>query len=240
MAQRQIPLGTGIYLRSDAARRLHVSTPRLRRWVDGYTYWYDHRGSRTTRRSRPPIVTRDLTVIDRAIALSFVELIELRIVKALVDHDMSLQAVRRVAEVAAAYFQTEHPLASKRLYTDGKKAFAAMHGDERDVPDLVELSRHHVEQVIAGPVFQPFLAEIDFNPTTALAERWWPLGKNAPIVLDPAIGFGAPTIAGTAIRTSTIARMAQEGGTRQTAEAFQVDLVQIEAAWEFEQQLQAA
>jgi uncharacterized protein (DUF433 family) len=240
MTPHTIPLGTGIYLRSDAARLLRVSAPRLRRWVDGYTYWYDRHGSPTTRRSRPPIVSRDLPVIDRAIALSFVELMELRVVKALVDHGMSLQAVRAVAMVAADYFQTQHPLASRRLYTDGKKAFAALHGDNRDIPDLVELSPHQVEQVIAGEVFQPFLAEVDFNPTSALAERWWPLGKDVPIVLDPAIAFGAPSVAGTAIRTSTLARMIAETDPVETAAAFQLEPAQATAAWDFEQQLHAA
>jgi uncharacterized protein (DUF433 family) len=179
-------------------------------------------------------------VIDRAIALSFVELMELRVVKALVDHGMSLQAVRGVAGVAAAYFGTQHPLASRRLYTDGRKAFAALHGDDRNMPDLIQLSPHEVEQVIAGEVFQPFLAEIEFNSATALAERWWPLGKNVPIVLDPAIAFGAATVAGTAIRTSTLARMTDESSVRETADAFQVEVSQVEAAYEFEQQLRAA
>jgi uncharacterized protein (DUF433 family) len=185
-------------------------------------------------------VKRDLPVIDHAIALSFVELMELRVVKALIDHGMSLQAVRAVANVASAYFGTAHPLASKRVYTDGKKAFAALHGDERETPDLVELSLHRVQQVIAGKVFQPFLAEIDFNSSTSLAERWWPLGRDVPIVLDPHIAFGAPTVAGTGIRSSTLVRMMEEDGVEATASAFQLSGVEVQAAWDFEQYLQAA
>lgn len=240
VTQHPIPLGTGIYLRSDAARLLRVSAPQLRRWVDGYTYWYDRHDRHTTRRSRPPIVSRDLPVIDRALALSFLELMELRVVKALVDHGMSLQAVRGVARVAADYFQTQRPLASRRLYTDGEKAFAAIHGDNRRMPDLVELSPRELEQVIAGEVCQPFLAEVDFNPTSALAERWWPLGKDVPIVPDPAIAFGAPSVAGTAIRTSTLARMIAETDSLETAAAFQLEPAKVEAAWEFEQEIRAA
>ena len=183
---------------------------------------------------------RDLPVIDSAIALSFVELMELRVVKALLDHDMSLQAVRAAASVASAYFGTEHPFASRRVYTDGKKAFAALHGDEREAPDLVELTRAHVQQVIAGKVFQPFLAEIDFNPSTSLAERWWPLGKQVPVVLDPRIAFGAPTVAGTGIRTSTLVRMVDVDGLSATASAFQLSHIEIRAAQDFELHLHAA
>ena len=235
---QQIRPGTGIYVRTDAARLIGVAPSRLRRWVDGYTYWPEGSPRTSSRRRRPRIVRRDLPVIDKSIALSFVELMELRVVKALLDFDMSLQAVRSVANVAAEYFGTEHPLASKRLYTDGRKAFAAVLGDDRDEPDLVELSRNRIQQVIAGKVFHPFLAEIDFNPKTALAERWWPRGKKVPVVLDPQIAFGAPIVAGTAIRTSTLVRMADEVGAAETADAFDLKMSDVEAAQDFEQTLQ--
>ena len=107
-----------------------------------------------------------------------------------------------------------------------------------DEPDLVELSRNRIQQVIAGKVFHPFLAEIDFNPKTALAERWWPRGKKVPVVLDPQIAFGAPIVAGTAIRTSTLVRMADEVGAAETADAFDLKMSDVEAAQDFEQTLQ--
>jgi uncharacterized protein (DUF433 family) len=240
MTRDAVRLGTGIYLRSDAARLIGVAPSRLRRWVEGYTYRSVASPRVGSRRQRPPVVKRDLPIVDSAIALSFVELMELRVVKALLDHDMSLQAVRAAASVASAYFGTEHPLASRRVYTDGKKAFAALRGDERDVPDLVELTRHRVQQIIAGKVFQPFLDEIDFNPSTSLAERWWPEGKDVPIVLDPRIAFGAPIVVGTGIRTSTLARMAEEDGTDTAANAFQLGVAEVLAARDFELRLRAA
>jgi uncharacterized protein (DUF433 family) len=232
--------GTGIYLRSDAARLLRVSPTRLRRWVEGYTYRYQQSGRPASRRRRPPVVRRGLPIVDGSVALSFVELMELRVVKALIDEGVSLQAVRVVARVASEYFETDHPLASQRLYTDGSTVFAELLGDEREVPDLVELSRKRVNQVIAGRIFQPFLVEIDFNPETALAERWWPLGRRIPIVLDPEIAFGAPVIAGTAVRTSTLARMAGEESVAEAAYAYDLEQEQVRSAVEFEHQLAAA
>lgn len=240
MAQTLIHPGTGIYLRSDAARLLRVSQTRLRRWVEGYTYRYQRSGRVASRRRRPPVIERGLPVIERSVALSFVELMELRVVKELVRRGLSLQAVRVVASVASEYFQTAHPLASRRLYTDGTKVFTDRLGDERDVPDLVELSRARIDQLIAGHVFQPFLAEIDFNPSTALAARWWPLGREASVVLDPEISFGAPVVAGTAIRTSTLARMVAETSVVETAHAYELEPKQVRTALEFEQQLAAA
>ena len=219
---------------------LGVAPSRLRRWVEGYTYRYEPPKRQSSRRRRPPVVSRDLPVIEKAIALSFVELMELRVVRTLVDSGMSLQAVRTVAQLAAGYFAITHPLASRRLFTDGRNAFAAVHGDDREAPDLVELFRDEVEQIIAGKVFQPFLSEIEFNPTTAIAERWWPQGRSVPIVLDPRIAFGAPTVAGTGIRTSTLARMTAQSSAKDAAQAFELPAKTVEAATAFERQLQAA
>ena len=63
----QIRPGTGIYMRADAARLIGVASSRLRRWVEGYTYWPEQSSGTGSRRRRPPIVHRDLPVIDKSI-----------------------------------------------------------------------------------------------------------------------------------------------------------------------------
>ena len=37
-----------------------------------------------------------------------------------------------------------------------------------------------------------------------LASRWYPLGQNRPVVLDPTVAFGAPSIAGRGVKTINI------------------------------------
>lgn len=235
-----VPLGTGIYTRPDAARLLGMTPDRLGRWVGGYTYWLrEHGAAERTRRRQHPIVHTELPVIGRSAALSFLELMELRVVKALVDRELSLQYVRRAASLAAGKFGTLHPFASRRVFTDGRHIFSAV-SDETDAPDVVRWTAAEIDQVIAGPVFDQFLNEIEFDAMTSLAERWWPCGRDVPVVLDPKISFGAPVIVGTGIRTSTVARLARVSTVRDAAIAYEIDVGRAQAAVAFEGALAAA
>jgi len=239
MSDLLIRPGIGIYSRVDAAHLLRMRPARLRRWVSGYTYWLSDSTSEKSRRSRPPVISTDLPVIDDTIALSFLELMELRVVKAIVDKGLALQGVRIAAKVASERFHTQHPFASRRVFTDGKAIFSAI-SDHPDHPDVVRWKKGDIDQVVAGAIFDQFLQEIEFDSKTSLAQRWWPRGRNFPVLLDPRISFGAPVIAGTAVRTSVVARMAHRASMSDAAVAFELQLEQAEAAIEFESLLAAA
>lgn len=239
--EAHVQLGLGIYTRAEAARLLNMTPSRLRRWVNGYTYWLPAPGFSKAKRRRPPVINTDLPIIDDTVALSFLELMELRMVKAILDSGpISLQHLRAAAEVARGRFGTDHPFASLRVFTDGKAIFSAVSDD--DAPDVVRWSQRDIDQVIAGPIYEQFLKEIDYETVgkQKLASRWWPMGRLYPIMLDPRVSFGAPVIAGTAVRTSVLARMAKHHAAKSAAVAFEVQLEQAEAAVEFERMLAAA
>ena len=170
--------------------------------------------------------------------ISFLDLMELRVVKALVDHGLSLQHVRRVATLASMLFKTPYPFASRRIFTDGEQVFASLSRESGDLR-LVELSAHH-HQLIAGPVVAQYLTELDFNPQSSLAERWWPLGKEVPVLLDPRIAFGAPVVARTATRTEIVAGLARRAGVEVAADAYRIQSAEVEAALRFETELATA
>lgn len=239
MTGKLIRPGIGIYARADAARLLGLTPARLRRWVGGYTYWLRDASDAKAKRRQPPVVKTDLPVIDNAIALSFLELMELRVVKAIVDGGISLQHVRRAAAIACTHFCTDHPFASRRVFTDGRAIFSAV-SDQESSPDVVRWQQGEIEQIIAGGIFEQFLQEIEFDSATSLAFRWWPLGRTKPIVLDPRLSFGAPVVAGTAVRTSIVARMAKHASVQEAAIAFELQLQQAEAAVSFERELASA
>lgn len=239
MKQALIRPGIGIYARADAARLLGMTPARLRRWVGGYTYWLKNGSTASARRHQPPVVRTDLPVIDEKIALSFLELMELRVVKAIVDAGISLQHVRVAARIASEYFHTDHPFASRRVFTDGRAIFSAV-SDEVAAPNVVRWKHGEIEQIIAGGIFEQFLSEIEFDAATSLAFRWWPLGRTTPVVLDPRVSFGAPVVAGTSVRTSVVARMATHLSIAEAAVAFELQLGQAEAAVAFEGALAAA
>jgi len=163
---------------------------------------------------------------------------ELRVVKALIDVGLSLQHVRRIARLASDLFQTPYPFASRRIFTDGHEVFASLTRDTDD-PTLIEISSRH-PQLIARPIIADYITELDFDLHSSLAKRWWPLGRDVPIVLDPDVSFGAPVVAGTATRTEVLAGLVRVTGVARAAEAFFVDESAATAAMEFESQLAAA
>jgi len=108
-------------------------------------------------------------------------------------------------------------------------------------PDILQVTgRHPSSQLIAGGIFDRYLEEIDFEASTALAERWFPLGRRVPIVLDPHIAFGAPIIAGTNIRTDVVALYAAGNPVPAVARAFELEPSRLQAAIDFETQLASA
>ena len=235
----KIPLGLGIYLVPEAARLLGIPVATLRRWIAGYEYWL-HRDDATLKRKLGPLIRSELPKINDTRALSFLELMELRVIRALIeDRGMSLQYVRQAHRVASELSQTSHPFASERIYALGKRVWAhsRAHGHAENFVELSDGGKH---QPAIGQLLKPFLKEIDFDASTSLAVRFWPRGRGFPVVLDPAIAFGAPVVAGTATRTEVVAALANRLGADAAAAAYEIKLEKIEAAVQFEDGLRAA
>ncbi len=242
MANRFVPLGTGIYYPAEAARLIRIRPDRLRRWVRGYTYW-THETRQGRKHSRPPILSRaghgrggDLPVIDRAIALSFLELMELRIVRELVDDKkIPLQTVRKFSDQLKAQFETKYPFASRQVFASGDDLFATLSRTDRD--HMIGSKGRDREQLAATVLFRPYLSDAEFDEATFLTQKWWPLGHGVPVVLDPRISFGAPTIQGRRVRTAIVAGMVEAGSESEAAGAYGLSLAEVRAAVLFESEL---
>lgn len=240
MAERAIKLlGIGIYTRAEAGRLLHLSPRRVTSWVRGYRYAW---GPKDQRRhgEQPAVIKTDIPPIDGSLAVSFLELVELIVVKQFRDKGIPLQTVRVAWNHAAKAFNTIHPFANQRVFTDGGQIFMALREDEF-APDVLEVSSRRTPfQIIAGPVFRHSLQEIEFDKRTELARRWWPQGRDVPVVLDPTIAFGAPILFGTRVPTAILARYAETRPVEAVADAFELGSERIEAAVNFERQLAPA
>ncbi|HKY09692.1 MAG TPA: hypothetical protein VJQ55_15690, partial [Candidatus Binatia bacterium] len=165
----QIPLGVGFYSRAEAARLLKVTPSRLNRWIRGYTYRLRQGSESYTERQKSPVVRIVLPTIDSVLALSFVELIELRVIKAFTDKGLPLQRVRVAAERAIELFQTPHLFASRRVFTDGDLVFAEFGETKKgELPDVVELTHGKQLQIHSGVLLEGYLDEVSFNQKTLL------------------------------------------------------------------------
>jgi uncharacterized protein (DUF433 family) len=164
---------------------------------------------------------------------------ELRVVAKLRRKGISLQHIRAAAAIAREVLGTRHPFASRRVFTDRKRILTYLDAPPAEF-EMVELHRSTVHQLIAGPLLEPLLEDLDFDEESGVANRWWPLGKQVPIVLDPEVSFGAPTVAGTRIRTDIVAGMAAVDTIAATSTAYEIPSDQVEAAVTFERKLRAA
>ena len=163
------------YTYAEADRLAGVSGGTARRWLTGYSY-RDAAGSSV---ELPPITPGG----SQAGAASFLDVVELVAIGGLKDAGFSLRAIRQVVRNCQEILGVDRPLTSLTFNVGGRDVFV----DQGDV--LVEVGRRKRMQAW-NEVLAPFLANLDY--THEVASRWWPLGKAAPIVVDPDYGYGLP------------------------------------------------
>ena len=110
--------------------------------------------------------------------------------------------------------------------------------DEADA--LLELLANG--QWVIAPVIKQDARRIDFHAATGFAERWYPLGRNKPVVIDPAVAYGAPSVFGRGLKTANVYDIYLAENEDLSAVCSWMDLSRREAetAVEFECQLKAA
>lgn len=235
MAQRrQSLLGVGVYTVPEAARLTGVSTPRIRRWLTGYTF-----ASRVAQRSSSPVWERQIVSSGGELVLSFRDLLEVRFVDAFRRHGVSWKVIRLAAERAAGVIEDSHPFSTRRFKTDGRSIFAEIvqkTGEE----SLLDLAKSQYE---LKTIVEPFLFEgLEFAEISGAPVRWWPLGLDRRVVIDPERSFGQPIVTPESVPTSILAKAvkAEEGSIDAVARWYLVHPKSVRDAVEFENRLTAA
>ena len=98
--------GAGIYPAGEAARLAQLEPQRLRRWVEGYSYQI----RAGERRSSKPVFKNEARRDGQHLVLSFLDLIEACFVKVFLDHGVSLQTIRVVADRGRKHLQDRAPV----------------------------------------------------------------------------------------------------------------------------------
>jgi hypothetical protein len=88
--------------------------------------------------------------------------------------------------------------------TDGREIFVELHRETGE-PSLVEIVKR---QAVFAQIIRPFLKELEFAEGTGLV-RWWPLGEQRLVVLDPTRNFGRPIVARHGVPTEVLASAAR-------------------------------
>ncbi len=222
-------IGAGVYTIAEASRLTGVSRGRIRRWMGGYRY-----GSSDDRRTSPPVFVGQLPHLEGFIALSFLDLIEVRFVDAFLSHGVTWRVLRLSHARAREITGTGHPFCTRAFRTDGKSVFTEVSRNlgESAILDLFQ------NQFGFMRVISPYLKGLEFEDQ--VVTRWWPLGRTQPVVIDGTRSFGQPIVFKEGVPTAVLSRAyLVEDSVERVANWFEVEKRSVRAAIKFESQLAA-
>lgn len=228
--QGKDPRNIGTYSAAEAVHYLRVPYSTVRSWVFGTRY-------KTKLGSRPfqPVIT--IPEPNQRL-LSFTNLVELHVLNAIRRyHQVPLEKVRQGVAYLQNSYGMEHPLAYKKLYTDGIDLFIEHLGN------LVNASRNG--QLAIPEILQIYLKRIEWDETD-LPAKLYPFTRTKEselprlIVINPTVSFGQPVLDGTGVPTSILAgRYAAGESIEELALDYECDRLKIEEAIRYELALAA-
>ena len=194
---------TGKAYTVEQAAQLAGTTPAtVRRWLLGY--------EAPGHRMAPVFGDRARQQVGDILLVSFLELIEIVVISGFRrgtggGHPVSLERLRKAHEFARDCFKLPFPFASLKLSESGGHV---MHEFDERYPDRARLALDIGGQwELPWPV-RTDLEHVDFDRSAGrrdpFALRWFPKGREIPIVVDPRIAAGRPTIYRRGITLETI------------------------------------
>ena len=212
-------LGEGIYSPRQAARLLGSSPQDILRW---------------TRGSGPqePLWKAYYQFLDDTTEISFLDLVELRIVRALRVAGISLQAIRYAIEDAQKRFNIDRPLSSVQFKTDGTEIL--MDAVEHD-GELVSLSKKQPGQKVFSRLVAQSVSGLQFE--NSRVTRWRP-EQTKHVIIDPERSFGDPILDDGGISTSVLFQEFERfGDYKYLSRLYEIEVAQIRDAVSFEDRL---
>jgi uncharacterized protein (DUF433 family) len=193
MIKKKPSLGIGLYTIPDLANILNLDRNLVQRWLR--EYW----GNRFSTGQG------DLSSWGkgRDKAVHFFTLIEFYVFYQLRKQGVSAQNIAKSHEIIRQELNTAFPFANSTILTDGKKIFYSSDGD-------LIINADKSKQINFKSIIEQFCHKIDFGKD-AYAHRYWPLGKEKNIVVDPHHQLGRPTIKNTNILAETLYSMYTSG-----------------------------
>lgn len=220
-------IGKGLYTISEASFITGIKKESIRRWIKGYKY-----SLRSNKLQAKPVFDKDYPDSLDKVVLSFLDIIELKFIQSFRNHGVKWSVIREAAAIAERLLQNTHPFATRKFYTDTKTILVKI-ADESGEVELIDMIK---SQLVLDKIVEPLLHEcLDFD-IDEMASRWWPLGKNGRIVIDPKLNFGKPVIDTFNIPTETIySSFLVERSIKTVADWYEIDEDSIRRAIEYEE-----
>lgn len=190
-------LGYGIYTIPDAAFILGLPASKVRRWMN--EFWDQRIGKE--------IDERYSWGEGRDKATNFYTLIEFYVFYQLREMNISTKKILSVHKEMREMLDTPYPFASAKVLTDGKSILFKMEDET-----IVHADRSR--QIALKEIIESFCKKIEFS-SSDMADRFYPIGKDKHIIVDPHHQFGQPIIEDTSILAETVYDFYKAGETVQ-------------------------
>lgn len=192
----QPKIGEGIFLIKDVSEILRLPYAKVRHWL--IEYWNNRFGKKHGGYSFGD---------DGNKAINFYTLIEFLCFYKLREEGLSAHKIQKIHDVLSKDLKTIYPFAKYSLYTDGKHVWY------EHIENLVRIDGKR--QISFKQILEPYLKNIDFDKNQ-IATRYFPIGREHKVVVDPKHQFGQPTIVGTNIKIETIYNLLNGGETKES------------------------
>jgi len=210
-------IGEGIYTAPDISRIFKIPYPKIKYW---FRYYIRNKLFHS-------IGYRYYFPIKDTIAVNFLSLIEMYIFFTLKERNIKTSYIVKMHTQMSKYLNTPYPFASQDFYISGRQVYFEQTGSLIEASDINQ-------KFILGFVNQ-FVEKIKFGDKR-LARKFYPLGRNKSVVLNPENQCGQPTIDGTSILTDTLFEYYKGKESIETiANLFELSIENVRDAIEFHQ-----
>lgn len=206
-----------VYTVTQAAKLAGTSSITVRRWLYGSEY-----------KSTPmrPVFGDKKRTIEASVEISFLQLAEIVVVSRFRRRRVKLERLRRAHRYARDLLNIDYPFAWLKLKTDGAHVLSVFQEREPGA-SLLSLDQYG-QWTLPGDVVKTL--EL-FDYEEEFAARWFPIGRNVPIVIDPRYGAGRPTIPDRRLTIETIYKRWRTGQTiKFIADDFKLSPSKVETA----------
>lgn len=212
-----------VYGVAEAAGVLGLRPERARAWLDGY----ERRGA-----NYPPVIREQATGSE---ILTWGEFVELGYLREYRQKGVPLQRLRPVIDELRQEFQTPYPLATAKPYVYGKELVLKLQ-EENDIPQSIAIVISSGQTIALADEAKRFLKKVEFDPPEqGDVRRIRPAGLASPVVIDPLVRFGKPSVYGVA--TERLWELFDAGESfEEIADGYEMTPELVRAAVAFEEQ----
>lgn len=210
---------------AEAAALLGLRTHCTKAWLDG-----DCRASA----ARVPVIRAEHTGSE---IVTWGEFVGLAFLRERRRKGVPLARLRPVIDELRQALGTPHPLATAWPYRLENELL--IKAQERSVlPPPIAIVRRSGDQLILAEDVSRFLRKVEFESDTGPALRFYPAGRASPVVIDPQVRFGRPSVSG--VSTDRLWELFDAGeSVGEIAMGYELGQVEVSAAIAYEEQLRS-